>query len=73
MPPFRYLFQVKKIRISGKPSPDALVFPKGSEPPTGYEVVPTEEGQELAAYLLSLHADVPLYDAPFTQAAVSKP
>lgn len=73
MPPFRYLFQVKKIKISGKPSPDALVFPKGSEPPIGYEVVPTEEGQELAAYLLSLHADVPLYDAPFTQAAVSKP
>jgi cbb3-type cytochrome oxidase cytochrome c subunit len=71
MPPFRYLFQVRKI--GGKPSPDALVFSKGFEPPAGYEVVPTPEAQQLAAYLLSLHADVPLYDAPFTQAAVSKP
>jgi cbb3-type cytochrome oxidase cytochrome c subunit len=71
MPPFRYLFRVKKI--GNEPSPDALVFPKGSEPPAGYEVVPTEEAQQLAAYLLSLHADVPLYDAPFSQAVAAKP
>ena len=30
MPPFRYLFQVRKI--SGETSPDALVFPKGFGP-----------------------------------------
>lgn len=72
MPPFRYIFRVRKI--GGAPSPDALVFPKGFGPPAGYEVVPTPKAQELAAYLLSLHADVPLHDAPFTQsAAVSKP
>jgi hypothetical protein len=71
MPPFRYLFQVKKI--GGEPSPDALIFPTGFGPPAGYQVVPTEPAQELAAYLLSLHADVPLHDAPFTQAAASKP
>ena len=71
MPPFRYLFQVK--RIGKEPSPDALIFPKGFVPPDGYEVVPTPEAQELAAYLLSLHADVPLHDAPFTQSAVSRP
>jgi len=64
MPPFRYLFQVRKI--GSTPSPDALVFPKGFGPPPGYEVVPTPPAQELAAYLLSLHADVPLHDAPFT-------
>ena len=71
MPPFRYLFQIKKI--GSEPSLDALVFPKGIEPPAGYEVVPTPEAQQLAAYLLSLHADVPLHDAPFSQAAVPKP
>jgi len=72
MPPFRYLFQVKKI--GSATSPDALVFPKGFGPPAGYEVVPTAQAQELAAYLLSLRVDAPLHDAPFTQPpAVSKP
>ena len=65
MPPFPYLFKVEKI--GDKPSPDALVFPKGSGPAPGYEVVPTEEAQKLVAYLLSLHADMPLHDAPFSR------
>jgi cytochrome c oxidase cbb3-type subunit 2 len=72
MPPFRYLFRVQK-KIGNEASPNALVFPKDSEPLAGYEVVPTEEAQQLAAYLLSLHADVPLYDAPFSQSVASKP
>jgi len=72
MPPFRYLFQVRKI--GPVPSPDALNLPKEFAPPSGYEVVPTAQARELAAYLLSLRADVPLRDAPFTQPlAVSKP
>jgi cbb3-type cytochrome oxidase cytochrome c subunit len=71
MPPFRYLFQVKPI--GSEPSPEALIFPKGSGPPAGCEVMPTPEARELVAYLLSLHTDVPLHDAPFTPAAVSKP
>jgi cbb3-type cytochrome oxidase cytochrome c subunit len=72
MPPFSYLFRIE--RIGDQPSPDALNFPKGSGPPAGYEVVPTPKAQELAAYLLSLHADVPLHDAPFTQpVAAAKP
>jgi cytochrome c oxidase cbb3-type subunit 2 len=72
MPPFRYLFRIQKI--GGEPSPDALNLPKGFTPPAGYEVVPTAQAKELAAYLLSLQADVPLHDAPFTQPpAVSKP
>lgn len=70
MPPFRYLFEVRKI--ADAPSPDALQFPKGFEPPAGSEVVPTPEAKQLAAYLLSLKANVPLYDAPFTQ-ALTKP
>ena len=64
MPPFRYLFEIRKIGNAA--SPDALVFPKGSGPPAGYEVVPKPEARELAAYLLSLRANVPLYSAPFT-------
>jgi cbb3-type cytochrome oxidase cytochrome c subunit len=72
MPPFRYLFQIRKI--GNEPSPGALNLPKEFAPPSGYEVVPTAEARELAAYLLSLRADVPLRDAPFTQPlAVSKP
>ena len=72
MPPFRYLFQVRKI--GREPSPDALNLPKEFAPPAGYEVVPTAKTQELVAYLLSLHADVPLHDAPFTRpVAASKP
>ncbi len=64
MPPFRYFFEVRKI--GGALSPDALVFPKGSGPPAGCEVVPKPEAKELAAYLLSLRANVPLFSAPFT-------
>ena len=64
MPPFRYLFQIRKI--GREPSPDALNLPKAFAPPSGYEVVPKATARELAAYLLSLRADVPLRDAPFS-------
>lgn len=64
MPPFRYLFKVRKI--GAKPSPDALDLTGKFAPPAGYEVVPTQDARNLAAYLTSLKADVPLYEAPFT-------
>jgi cytochrome c oxidase cbb3-type subunit 2 len=67
MPPFRYLFAVEKIGAT--PSPDALQLPAGFAPADGYEVVPTEDAKNLAAYLVSLRADVSLHDAPFTTAA----
>ena len=66
MPPFRFLFEVRKMTAGAAPSPDALQFPKDFQPPAGSEVVPTAEAKQLAAYLLSLKADVPLYEAPFT-------
>ncbi len=72
MPPFRYLFEIKK-KVDGRFSPDALNLPKGFAPADGYEVVPKPDAKKLVAYLLSLHADVPLYDAPFTPAATAKP
>ena len=62
MPPFRYLFEVRKI--GREPSPNALKLPPEFAPPAGYEVVPKPEARELAAYLLSLRATAPLYDAP---------
>jgi cytochrome c oxidase cbb3-type subunit II len=65
MPPFRFLFELRE-KINGQSSPDALNLPKEFAPAAGYEVVPTGDAKNLAAYLLSLRADVPLYDAPFT-------
>lgn len=61
MPPYRFLFEKRKIgRV---PSPDAL---KLDAIEAGYEVVPTDDAKALAAYLLSLRADVPLFEAPMT-------
>jgi cbb3-type cytochrome oxidase cytochrome c subunit len=64
MPPYRYLFVTRR---SGQlPSPDALQLPAEFAPATGYEVIPTAKAVELAAYLASLRADAPLFDAPVT-------
>ncbi|MGH7980243.1 MAG: cbb3-type cytochrome c oxidase subunit II [Limisphaerales bacterium] len=64
MPPFRYLFTVQKIGAA--PSPEALQLPDAFKPAAGYEVVPGEDAKNLAAYLLSLRADVALHDAPYS-------
>jgi len=66
MPPYRFLFEQRKIEH--RPSPDALVLPADLAPPSGYEVVPTPAAKALAAYLISLHADAPLFVAPLTVA-----
>jgi hypothetical protein len=69
MPPFHFLFTVQKIGT--EPSPDALQLPAEFAPPAGYEVVPSDDAKNLAAYLVSLRADVPLYDAPFSTASAA--
>ncbi len=70
MPAFRFLFTVRKI---GAPAaPDALVLPKEFAPADGYEVVPTADAKQLAAYLVSLKNNVPLYEAPFTPIPAAK-
>ncbi|MGH7977173.1 MAG: cbb3-type cytochrome c oxidase subunit II, partial [Limisphaerales bacterium] len=43
MPPFRFLFETRKI--NGAPSPDALNLPKELAPPAGYEIVPTDDAK----------------------------
>jgi cytochrome c oxidase cbb3-type subunit II len=61
MPPFRFLFEKRKIQ--GRPSPDALALPREEAPEPGYEIVPTPEGKALVQYLLSLKANAPLPEA----------
>ena len=66
MPPYRFLFETR--RIERVRSPDALALPPQLAPPPGYEVVPRSEARALVAYLLSLRADAPLFVAPLTVA-----
>ena len=58
MPPYRYLFETKKI--SGQRSNDALALTGKNRPPEGYEVVPKIAAKDLVAYLLSLNKSHPL-------------
>jgi cbb3-type cytochrome oxidase cytochrome c subunit len=69
MPPYRFLFKKRKIRL--QPSPEALVLPAELAPPAGYEVVPKPAAKALAAYLASLRADAPLFIAPMTVPAAA--
>ncbi len=64
MPSYKFLFEVRKV--GSAPSANALNLPKEFAPADGYEVVPKPEAKQLVAYLLSLRANVPLYEAPFT-------
>lgn len=66
MPPYRFLFRTQPI--AGRKSPDALNLPPAFAPPEGFEVVPTEAGRALGAYLASLRTDAPFFEAPFTLA-----
>jgi len=70
MPAFRFLFTVRKA--GAQPAPDALVLPPEFAPAAGLEVVPTAEARQLAAYLVSLKATAPLYEAPFTPVTAAK-
>ena len=61
MPPYRYLFEKRRILAGQQPSDRAL---KIENVPPGYEVVPTDSAEALAAYLLSLNSQVELFEAP---------
>lgn len=67
MPPFRYLYEVRKI--GDAPSPFALNIPDDfpeDQPPEGYEIVPTERARQLVAYLKSLKLDYELPESRFS-------
>ncbi len=70
MPSFKFLFEVRKVGAS--PSPEALNLPKEFAAADGFEIVPKPAAKQLVAYLLSLKANVPLYEAPFTPATAAK-
>src|SRR5947207_14658400 len=61
MPPYRYLFEKRRITAGTQPSERAL---KLENVPAGYEIVPSESAEALAAYLLSLNSQVDLFEAP---------
>jgi cytochrome c oxidase cbb3-type subunit 2 len=63
MPPYRYLFETRKIGLF--PSREAVVLPSPQDaPPPGYETVPRPQALALAAYLLNLRQEGYLFDAP---------
>ena len=66
MPSYRFLFE--KRRVERARSADALVLPPDLAPDPGYEIVPKPEAGALVAYLASLRADAPLFNAPVTVA-----
>jgi cytochrome c oxidase cbb3-type subunit II len=61
MPPFRFLFEKRKM--GERPSPDALNLPEEFAPAPGYEIVPKRDAMLLVQYLLSLKANAPLPEA----------
>jgi cbb3-type cytochrome oxidase cytochrome c subunit len=71
MPPYRHLFEKK--RVERVPSPDALALQGKRAPEPGFEIVPTTEAKALVSYLLSLRTDTPLFDAPFKVALAAPP
>lgn len=62
MPPYKFLFETRKLRPDEEPSADALLLTKNV--PAGEEIVPTDDARALAAYLLSLHSDGILFETP---------
>jgi cytochrome c oxidase cbb3-type subunit II len=60
MPPYRYLFNKRKLVPGEAPRTGAL--PAELEP--GFEITPKPEAEALVAYLMSLNADAPLTEAP---------
>lgn len=68
MPPYRYLYEVRKI--GDEPSPDALKIPDTfpeDQPPAGYEIVPTMRAKALVAYLQSLKLNYELPESRFSE------
>jgi cytochrome c oxidase cbb3-type subunit 2 len=61
MPPYRFLFETKKLLPGQQASDDALAV----KVQPGFELIPTHRAHALVAYLQSLEATAPLFEAPF--------
>jgi cbb3-type cytochrome oxidase cytochrome c subunit len=71
MAPYHYLFDKRKLE--GSPSPDALPAFGSFTPPVGYEIIPKPEALALAAYLVSLRTDAPIFPTPMSVPAPPPP
>jgi len=69
MPSYPYLFE--KRRAGREASPDALALTGKLAAEKGYEIVPTAEGKALAAYLVSLRSEAPLFISPISVASAA--
>jgi cbb3-type cytochrome oxidase cytochrome c subunit len=62
MPPYRFLFEKRKI--GNQPSPDALQLTGEQAVESGFEVVPKDEARALVAYLLSMETQLGVFEGP---------
>jgi hypothetical protein len=67
MPPYRFLFEKRKA--GREPAAAALKLGGGFAPDPGYEIVPTDQANQLVAYLLSLRAETVIFETPMTVAS----
>lgn len=58
MPPYAFLFEKRKLKPGQRADASAIVVTED------YQIVPREDATALAAYLLSLRTDSPLFEAP---------
>ncbi|WP_404420912.1 cbb3-type cytochrome c oxidase subunit II [Nibricoccus sp. IMCC34717] len=54
MPPFKFLFETRKILKEASPKSVQHLLPPNAQPESGYEIVLTARGEALIEYLLSL-------------------
>ncbi len=74
MPSYRFLFTKRALDAGAKPSPNALkLSPEETKRLEGYEMVPKPDALALVAYLRSLRADAPLFEAPLPAKPGLKP
>ena len=66
MPPYKYLFEKRKLGRTA--SPDALKLTGLFVPESGYEIVPKPAAVQLVAFLKSQRADTDLFEAPLPAA-----
>lgn len=68
MPPYKFLFEERKLEAGERPLPEAFPF-EGLKP--GYQIIPSERAHVLVAYLLHQQAEFPLFEAPLPGAATN--
>jgi cytochrome c oxidase cbb3-type subunit II len=54
MPPYRFLFEMRRIGAGAQPSDEALKLMGALEPKAGLQVVPTQRARDLVGYLVNL-------------------